>query len=63
METIATLNELLAMADGPKLPVGTSDAKTPKISIVIKVSIDNSHENSRKYQDECFLDPRGDPHF
>ena len=29
METIATLYELQAMADGPKLPAQNSDAKTP----------------------------------
>ena len=32
METIATLYELLAMADGAKLPAGTSDAKTTQNS-------------------------------
>ena len=30
METIATLYELQAMVDGPKLPAGNSDAKTPQ---------------------------------
>ena len=33
MEAIATLFELLAMVDGPKLPAGTSDAKTPQSSL------------------------------
>ena len=32
METIATLYELQAMADGPTLPVRTSNAKTPQSS-------------------------------
>ena len=40
METITTLYELLAMADGPKLPAGTSDAKHLKI----QVFTDTSHE-------------------
>ena len=30
METIAKMYELLAMADGPKLLAGTSDAKPPQ---------------------------------
>ena len=41
VETIATLYELLAMADGPKLLAGTPDARTPK---KIKVFSNTSHE-------------------
>ena len=55
METIATPYELLAMADGPKLPARTPDAKTPQ---KIQVFTDTNHEQSRKYPDKLFLDPR-----
>ena len=51
---IATLYELLAMADGPKLPAGTQSSK---FSLILAMN------KSHKYPDEYFLDPRINNHF
>ena len=42
------------MVDGPKLPAGTSNAKTPQIQVAVILAM----HKSLKYPDECFFNPR-----
>ena len=42
---MATPNELLAVVDGPKLPAGTCDAKTPQNSAVESFLCRNYFQN------------------
>ena len=46
---------LQAMADRPKLPARTSDAKTKHLKIQV---FSETMNKSRKYPDECFPDPK-----
>ena len=54
METIATLYELQAVADGFKLPARTSNVRTLQ---KFKFTVILAMNKRRKFPDECFLDP------
>ena len=58
MVTIATLYEIQAMVDGPKLPARAYNVKTEFNFIAILAMSKND-----KYPYNCFLNPRINKHF